>query len=63
MDKLEEYINSSRQKELVENDKFDRHMKVAREMDSENKKQIFCQTTEHGEERRVRNACIIPSTY
>lgn len=63
MERLEENINASRQAELVQSDKFDRHMKQARERDIENRKMTFCEQSEQCEQRRARNAAIVPSVY
>ena len=60
---LQKTIRQSRSKRLVPSDKFDRHMKRARIQDTENKKTIFCNTSEQMDERRKRNASIVSSTY
>ena len=56
-------INASRQRRLVEDDKFDRHMKRARVNDIDSRKTIFNQQTEDGIKRRETIANIQSSCY
>ena len=56
-------IKASRQKRLVPDDKFDRHMKRARRTDGESRKSAFCRLNESGNERRERIANIKSSYY
>lgn len=58
-----ENIKQSRNKRLVPEDKFDRHMKRARRTDVESRKSAFCRLNESGNERRERVANIKPSFY
>ncbi len=56
-------INASRQRRLVEDDKFDRHMKRARVNDIDSRKTIFNQQTEDGIKRREKIVNIQSSCY
>ena len=58
-----ENIKQSRNKRLVPDDKFDRHMKRSRRTDGESRKSTFCRLNESGNERRERIANIKPSFY
>lgn len=56
-------INASRQRVLVEDDKFDRHMKRARMSDIDSRKTIFDRQTEDGIKRRETIVNIQSSIY
>ena len=56
-------INASRQRRLVEDDKFDRHMKRARVNDIDSRKTIFNQQTEDGIKRHEMITNIQSSCY
>ena len=56
-------INKSRQKKLVQPDKFDCHMRRARETDISSRKQIFCLQTETTESRHQARTSIKSSIY
>lgn len=56
-------INASRQRRLVEDDKFDRHMKRARISDIDSRKIIFDQQTKDGIKRREMIVNIQSSIY
>lgn len=58
-----ENVTQSRNRKLVPDDKFDRHMIKARRTDGESRKACFCRQNENGMERRVRIANIKPSCY
>lgn len=58
-----EALKESRQTVLVEDDKFDRHMKMARVRDIESQKAIFDQQTGDGKSRRQERRNIKSSTY
>jgi hypothetical protein len=59
----QEAIKASRQKRLVPDDKFDRHMKRARTKDIESRKAIFDLQTQESVERREQRIAINSSTY
>ena len=56
-------IKASRQKRLVPDDKFDRHMKRARLQDIDSRKQIFNDQTGNSLERRESRKQIKSSIY
>lgn len=60
---LQKAIKESRQRKLVADDKFDRHMKRARAYDINSRKAIFNIQTEEGIERRGRRVTIPSSIY
>jgi hypothetical protein len=60
---LHETINISRRKRLVEDDKFDKHMRKARVQDIDSRKAIFCQQTENTINESEKRASITPSFY
>lgn len=51
MGKLERDITASRDKELVPDDKFERHFSQARKNDKLSNEAIFCNTTEITQDR------------
>lgn len=59
----QEAIKASRQKRLVPDDKFDRHMKRARKNDIDSRKTIFNQQTADGISRLEERKNIKSSTY
>ena len=59
----QEAIKASRQKHLVPDDKFDRHMKRARVNDMVSRKTIFDQQTADGISRLEERKNIKSSTY
>ena len=59
----QELIKASRQRRLVENDKFDRHMKRARMSDINSRKTTFDLLTEDSIKRQEMIANIQPSCY
>ncbi len=59
----QEAIKASRQKRLVPDDKFDRHMKRARVNDMVSRKTIFDQQTADGISRLEERKNIKSSTY
>ena len=56
-------INKSRQKKLVQPDKFDRHMVRAHNQDISSRKQIFSLQTETTESRHQARTSIKSSIY
>ena len=58
-----EAIQESRRKQLVPDDKFDRHMTAARVNDIEARKAIFCRHVDNGIATEERRAGIVPSCY
>ena len=58
-----EAINASRQFELVDDDKFDRHMTMARVRDMDSRRSIFDRQTEDGQSRREERRNIKSSIY
>lgn len=56
-------IKASRNRKLVPDDKFDRHMKRARVKDIDSRKAIFDRQTERGEEFKQEIHNIKHSTY
>lgn len=59
----QEAIKASRNRKLVPDDKFDRHMKRARVKDIDSRKAIFDRQTERGEEFKLEIHNIKHSTY
>lgn len=59
----QEAIKASRNRKLVPDDKFDRHMKRARVKDINSRKAIFDRQTERGEEFKQEIHNIKHSTY
>jgi hypothetical protein len=59
----QEAIKASRNRKLVPDDKFDRHMKRARVKDIDSRKAIFDRQTERGEEFKQEIHNIKHSTY
>ena len=59
----QEAIKASRNRNLVPDDKFDRHMKRARVKDIDSRKAIFDRQTERGEEFKQEIHNIKHSTY
>ena len=59
----QEAIKASRNRKLVPDDKFDRHMKRARVKDIDSRKAIFDRQTERGEEFKHEIHNIKHSTY
>ena len=59
----QEAIKASRQKRLVPDDKFDRHMKRARLNDIDSRKTIFDQQTADGISRQEERKKIKSSYY
>ena len=59
----QEAIKASRNRKLVSDDKFDRHMKWARVKDIDSRKAIFDRQTERGEEFKQEIHNIKHSTY
>ena len=59
----QEAIKASRNRKLVPDDKFDRHMKRARVKDIDSRKAIFDLQTERGEEFKQEIHNIKHSTY
>lgn len=59
----QEAIKASRQKRLVPDDKFDRHMKRARSNDIDSRKTIFDQQIADGISRLEERKNIKSSTY
>jgi len=59
----EEAINQSRRKQLVPDDKFDRHMTMARMNDVESRKTILNRHVEDGIEKTKRRTSIMSSYY
>ena len=59
----QEAIKASRQKRLVPDDKFDRHMKRARLQDISSKKLIFDNQTENGLVMAESRKQLTSSTY
>ena len=59
----QEALKTSRQQELVPDDKFDRHFKRARLQDINSRKQIFNDQTVNGLERRESRQQIKSSIY
>ena len=58
-----ECIQSSRDRQLVEPDKFDRHMTQARTSDIESRKAIFCSHAEHHQQKMKEHENIVPAVY
>ena len=56
-------INASRQRVLVEDDKFDRHMRAARVRDIDSRKAVFDRQTEEGISRSESRKSIQSSIY
>ena len=54
---------ASRHRELVPDDKFDRHMKRARLQDIDSRRKIFDNQTENGIERREERKQLPSSVY
>lgn len=59
----QESIKASRQRKLVEDDKFDRHMRAARVRDIDSRKAVFDRQTEDGISRSENRKAIQTSTY
>ena len=59
----QETIKASRQRKLVENDKFDRHMRAARVRDIDSRKAVFDRQTEEGISRQEERKKIKSSIY
>jgi hypothetical protein len=59
----QESIKASRQRRLVDDNKFDRHMERARVNDIDSRKTIFNQQTEDGIKRRETIVNIQSSCY
>lgn len=59
----QEAIKASRNRKLVPDDKFDRHMNRARVKDIDSRKAIFDRQTERGEEFKQEIHNIKHSTY
>ena len=59
----QESIKASRQHKLVEDDKFDRHMRAARVRDIDSRKAVFDRQTEDGISRSENRKAIQTSTY
>ena len=59
----QEAIKASRNRKLVPDDKFDRHMKRARVKDIDSRKAIFDRQAERGEEFKQEIHNIKHSTY
>ena len=59
----QESIKASRQRRLVEDDKFDRHMRAARVRDIDSRKAVFDRQTEDGISRSENRKAIQTSTY
>lgn len=59
----QEAIKASRNRKLVPDDKFDRHMKRARVKDIDSRKAIFDRQSERGEEFKQEIHNIKHSTY
>lgn len=58
-----EAVTMSRQRKLVEDDKFDRHMRRARIGDIESRRSIFCNQTQGQREKETQRTNIKSSTY
>ena len=63
MENFNNIIEASRQRQLVPDDKFDRHMKMARVNDIESRKNIFTKTSVTEDGRRAKRTEINPSVY
>ena len=59
----QETITASRQRKLVEDDKFARHMRAARVRDIDSRKAVFDRQTEDGISRSENRKAIQTSTY
>ena len=59
----QEAIKASRNRKLVPDDKFDRHMRRARLQEINSRKQIFDEQTGEGIARLESRRNITPSTY
>ena len=59
----QEFIKASRQRKLVEDDKFDRHMALARVRDIDSRKAVFDRQTEEGISRSENRKAIQSSIY
>jgi len=59
----QESIKASRQRKLVEDDKFDRHMTRARVRDIDCRKAVFDRQTEEGISRSENRKAIQSSIY
>ena len=59
----QESIKASRQRKLVEDDKFDRHMARARVRDIDSRKAVFDRQTEEGISRSESRKSIQSSIY
>ena len=59
----QESIKASRQRRLVEDDKFDRHMRAARMRDIDSRKAVFDRQTEEGISRSESRNSFQSSTY
>ena len=59
----QESIKASRQRKLVEDDKFDRHMRAARVRDIDSRKAVFDRQTEEGISRSESRKAIQSSIY
>jgi hypothetical protein len=59
----QESIKASRQRRLVEEDKFDRHMAKARVNDIESRKAIFDRQTEERQESETKRKNLKSSIY
>lgn len=59
----QESIKASRQRRLVEDDKFDRHMTMARVNDIESRKAIFDRQTEDRQYRETKRKNLKSSIY
>ena len=63
MSRTEQNIEQARAKELVPDDKFDRHMKMARMNDIESRTAIFCEQAEHCTGKEEERRALDPSIY
>lgn len=59
----QETIKASRQRRLVEDNKFDRHMRAARVRDIDSRKAVFDRQTEDGISRSESRKAIQSSIY
>lgn len=60
---MEEYIEKSRNKVLVPDDKFDKHMTRARENTLANRRSLFLQQSKENEEKQNHRLQLLSSIY
>lgn len=63
MNRKEQYIAQARGKEIVPDNKFDRHMAMARVRDIDSRTAIFCEQAEQGTAKYTERRQLDSSIY